>query len=130
MRDQAKISNPGQLTVYYDGACPLCSIEIAHYKRQQGSEALTFVDASDPATDLGDDLDRETALGRFHVRDGAGVLVSGARGFTRIWQVLPRWRPLVRLARLPGVTPLLELAYRGFLPLRPYLSRLVARRRS
>lgn len=121
---------PQDLTVYYDGACPLCSIEIAHYKRQKGAEALHFVDASDPASDLGEGLTREAALSRFHVRDASGTLVSGAKGFTRIWQTLPRWRPLARLARLPGLTPLLELLYRGFLPIRPTLSHLVARRRS
>ena len=127
MTEQTKTPK-GQLTVYYDGACPLCSIEIAHYKRQKGSEALTFVDASDPDSDLGEGLTQEAAMRRFHVRDDTGTLVSGAKGFTRIWQVLPRWRPVAFVARLPGITPLLELAYRGFLPVRPYLSRLVARR--
>ncbi len=116
-----------ELTIYYDGACPLCSMEIAHYKRQEGAEKLNFVDAAQTA-DLGDDLSRDAALRRFHVRDQGGQLVSGAAGFTRIWAILPRWRWAARLARLPGVTPLLELGYRAFLPLRPTLARLAARR--
>jgi predicted DCC family thiol-disulfide oxidoreductase YuxK len=115
------------LTVYYDGACPLCSIEIAHYRRQTGSDKLRFVDASDPRCTLGDDLSREEALKRFHVRDPSGALISGAAGFARIWAVLPRWRWAVRVAALPGVTPLLEALYRGFLPIRPALSRLAGR---
>jgi predicted DCC family thiol-disulfide oxidoreductase YuxK len=116
-----------KLTVYYDGACPLCTIEIDHYKRQAGSENLCFVDASSTG-ELGDDLSKDAALSRFHIRDENGRLVSGAAGFARIWAVLPRWQWAARLARLPGVTPLLELAYRAFLPLRPALARLAARR--
>lgn len=117
-----------KLTVYFDGACPLCSIEIAHYKRQTGAEALRFVDVSDPTSDPGPDLPREAAMKRFHVRKPDGELTSGARGFTLIWRALPRWRWAARLAALPGVTPSLELAYRTFLPIRPYLSRLIGKR--
>lgn len=124
---ETKDSEETPLTVYYDGACPLCSLEIAHYRRQAGSENLRFVDASDPSCALGDDLARDRALKRFHVRDSSGDLISGAAGFARIWAVLPRWRWAARLAALPGITPLLELLYRGFLPVRPALSRLAGR---
>lgn len=115
------------LTIYYDGACPLCRAEIAHYGAIDEARKLRFVDASASETDLGPDLPRAAALGRFHVRKADGTLVSGAAGFVAIWSVLPRWRWAGRLARLPGVTPLLEVLYRGFLPLRPYISRLFAR---
>ena len=116
-----------ELTVYFDGSCPLCTLEIDHYKRQSGAQKLCFVDASS-SPDLGSDLPRETALGRFHVREANGALLSGARGFVAIWSILPRWRWAARLAGLPAVTPLLEVAYRGFLPLRPWLARIAARR--
>jgi len=116
------------LTVYYDGGCPLCRLEMDHYKRQSGAERLCFVDATSSSADLGGDLSRDTALSRFHVRDADGALVSGARGFVAVWAVLPRWRWAARIAGLPAVTPLLELAYRGFLPLRPWLARALWRR--
>ena len=32
-----------------------------------------------------------------------------------------------RVAKVPGVLPVLELGYRAFLPVRPYLSRLAGR---
>ncbi len=65
-------------------------------------------------------------MNRFHVRRSDGELVSGARGFMELWGALPKWRWLARVASLPGVMLLLELAYRGFLPLRPTLSRIAS----
>jgi predicted DCC family thiol-disulfide oxidoreductase YuxK len=114
------------LTVYFDGACALCSVEIGHYAGQRGGERLCFVDASAPLADIGPGLARDAALRRFHVRRADGELLSGARAFVAIWETLPAWRPVARLARLPGIMPLLEFGYRLFLPVRPLLSRLAA----
>ncbi len=113
------------LTVYYDGACPLCMAEIGHYKAQEGAERICFVDAS--CEDMPDDLDRATAMGRFHARRADGELVSGAQGFAEIWQILPKWRWAARLASIPGMLWLMERLYRSFLPVRPYLSRAYER---
>jgi predicted DCC family thiol-disulfide oxidoreductase YuxK len=115
------------LTVYYDGACPLCRAEIGHYRRQAGAQEIRFLDASDEGTDLPPGLSRDAALGRFHVRAADGDLVSGAAAFRLVWQALPRWRPAARLAALPGVLPLLEAGYRLFLPVRPHVARLYGR---
>ncbi|MHC2001958.1 thiol-disulfide oxidoreductase DCC family protein [Methylobacterium sp. CM6241] len=120
---------PAALTVYYDGACPLCSAEIRTYRRSRGAERLTFVDVSGddaPAT-LGPDLSREAAQARFHVRDDQGRLASGASGFIRLWRELPGWGWLAAFASLPGMPILAEAAYRGFLPLRPHLAKLFSR---
>ena len=115
------------VTVYYDGACPLCRAEIAHYRRCRGADDVAFVDVSVPDADPGTDLPREAAMKRFHVRDRDGALHSGAAGFATLWRTLPGWRLAGRLAAAPGIRTLLELAYRGFLPVRPMLSRLVGR---
>lgn len=114
-------------TVYYDGSCPLCTAEIGHYAARDAEERLRFVDVSSAGADLGPDLTRSEAMGRFHVRRPDGALLSGASAFVAIWQALPGWRWAARIARLPGVTPLLEVAYRLFLPIRPALSRLALR---
>jgi predicted DCC family thiol-disulfide oxidoreductase YuxK len=113
--------------VYFDGSCPLCRAEIAHYQRQDGADALRFVDVSRTDSELPSHLTRESAMARFHVETADGRLVSGARAFASVWRALPRWRWAGRLAAIPGVTPIIELAYRLFLPVRPYMSRLAAR---
>lgn len=39
-------SPSGKLTVYYDGACPLCRREIEFYRRRRGADAIEWVDAA------------------------------------------------------------------------------------
>ena len=118
------------LTVYYDGACPLCRAEIGHYRAQEGAGAICFLDASTHTSDLPIGLTREQALARFHVRLSDGRIASGAQGFVEIWKTLPRWHWAARLAGLPGVPPLLEVVYRLFLPIRPYLSKAFGKLKS
>ena len=110
----------GKACVYYDGGCPLCRAEIATYQRTEGGDALRWVDAHgcDPV-ELGAGLDRSSALARMHVRRADGSLAQGAAAFFEIWSALPRWRWLARLARLPGILPLLDFAYSLFLRVRP-----------
>ena len=66
-------------TVYFDGECPVCRTEIAHYQRQRGAEAINWVDATacDDAA-LGPGLDRAAVLSRFNVREADGSLASSA----------------------------------------------------
>jgi demethoxyubiquinone hydroxylase (CLK1/Coq7/Cat5 family)/predicted DCC family thiol-disulfide oxidoreductase YuxK len=106
--------------VYYDGACPLCSREIATYQRAQGGDQLQWVDAAVcPAPALGAALPREDALARLHVRLPDGRLLSGAAAFVAIWRRLPAFRGLALLARVPGAVWAMEMLYRGFLAVRP-----------
>ncbi|MEM6826227.1 MAG: DUF393 domain-containing protein [Pseudomonadota bacterium] len=109
-------------TLYFDGSCALCTVEIGHYASRDGGDRLCFVDVSKSGVDLGGDLARETAMHRFHVRLSNGTLKSGAEGFVAIWDALPGWRWAACLARLPGMMWVLETGYRLFLPIRPVLS--------
>jgi predicted DCC family thiol-disulfide oxidoreductase YuxK len=99
-------------TVYYDGACPICSREIAQYQKAAGAERLAFVDVSGSCDQpLGPGLTRDAALARMHVRRADGVLVSGAAAFAELWRQLPRLAWAGRLASSPLVLPVLELGY-------------------
>lgn len=108
------------LTVYYDGACPVCSREIAMYQRQVGAEQCVWIDASVCAESaFGEGLSRGNALTRFHVRRADGVLVDGMRGFALLWQALPRFAWAGRIVSTGPLPLLLDAAYRVFLWVRP-----------
>ena len=117
-------------TVYFDGSCPLCRAEIGYYQRKDQYSALCFVDISEPGGIPPEGITQERAMKRFHVRASDGRVLSGAAAFAEIWTRLPRWRWAARLAGLPGVTPLLEVGYRLFLPIRPYLSKTFGKLKS
>ncbi|MGL4241657.1 MAG: thiol-disulfide oxidoreductase DCC family protein [Beijerinckiaceae bacterium] len=115
-----------QITVYYDGACPLCRREIGLYQRSAGGDRVGWCDVSGSA-DLPKGLTREQALARFHVTDADGKLVVGARAFIALWLSLPRWRWAGRIASVPPLPHVLEFAYRGFLKIRPWAQRAARR---
>ena len=110
--------------VYFDGSCPLCRAEIGHYRQQDKSGALRFIDVSEPGAVTPEGMTQQRALQRFHVRAGDGRILSGAAAFVEVWAHLPKWHWAARAATLPGALAVLEWGYRGFLPLRPAISRL------
>lgn len=107
--------------VWYDGACPLCSREIAAMRRLDRKGAIDFVDIADPCAPC--PVEREQALARFHVSEN-GRILSGATAFAAMWRAVPALRWLGLLARWRPLELALEGAYRGFLVIRPYLQRL------
>ena len=115
------------LTVMFDGACPLCRREVGVYQALEPLEPVAWLDVSDvsqtPANISPED--RARYLARFHVRKRDGQLLSGAAAFVALWQTMPGWRWLGRMGTLPGVTPILEVLYNGFLHMRPNIQRLV-----
>ena len=118
------IAAPVGLTVYHDGACPLCQREIALMRRLDRRGSIHFVDVADPANAGSCPLAPADLLARFHALEN-GKLLSGAAAFAAMWRYIPRLRPLGYLARIPPILWLLELAYLGFLRIRPLLQRRV-----
>ena len=114
-------------TVFLDGSCPLCRAEIGYYRRNDKDRALCFVDISESGAVPPEGIDQERAMKRFHVRASDGRVLSGAGAFVEVWTRLPRWRWAARAASLPGALIALELGYRAFLPVRPFISRFFVR---
>ncbi|MEM7696069.1 MAG: DUF393 domain-containing protein [Pseudomonadota bacterium] len=108
------------VTVYYDASCPLCRREIALYRGRAEAE---FVDVSDPGN-VPPDLSAEAAMARFHVRE-RGRLYDGAAAFAALWRQTRGFRTLGRIAALPGIRHGLDVAYAGFLKIRPFIQRQV-----
>ena len=115
------------LQVMFDGSCPLCRREVGIYRDLTPTAPIEWVDVSDPTRSLPPGAERAALMARFHVRTPDGVLLSGAAAFVALWLTLPGWYWLGRIGSLPGVMPLLEFLYRGFLHGRPAIQRLVRR---
>lgn len=102
--------------VLFDGQCPLCSREIAHYRRRSGADRIEWIDIADINNDPGDlGVSRAQALARLHVRDANGRWHTGAAGFVQLWSWLPAYRWLARLLTRLRLLPMMERAYRAFL---------------
>lgn len=114
-----------RVTVWHDGACPLCRREIALMRRLDKRGAITFVDVAGPGTCP---LDWAAMLARFHAREADGPLVSGAAAFAAMWRAIPLLRPLGEAARSRLILTMLERLYVRFLRVRPHLQRWLARR--
>lgn len=110
------------LTIYFDGACPLCSREIAHYRKKDTAGRLRYVDIASPSFDAAAyGLDKDRVKKVMHVRLPDGKMVTGVDAFIAIWSELPGYGALAKLAHLPLVNPLLHVGYHIFAALRPYL---------
>lgn len=109
------------VTVWYDSGCPLCQREIALMRRLDRRGAIRFIDACDPTSSC--PIDRGDILARFHAEE-KGRLLSGAAAFAAMWRGIPLLRPLGIVAGWGPATPVFEMAYRGFLRVRPRLQRL------
>ena len=123
----ARTTQGAELTVFFDGDCPLCRREIEFYKRRRGAERISWCDVSQAAdTSLAPGLDKEVALARFHVQTGEGELKDGGDAFRALWRALPLFRPFALVLGLPGLRSLLNFAYDRFLAFRPRLQRLAS----
>ena len=110
-----------RVTVWHDGACPLCAREVALFRRLDRARHVQFVDAADLTNAC--PLDRGEMLARFHAQEEGGPVISGAAAFAAMWRAVPMLRPLGLLARNGRVLALLERLYLRFLHVRPSLQR-------
>jgi len=105
---------PERLTVYYNGACPICGAEVRHYQELAAKTAapLDWVDISaEPRALERWGIDGEGAKRRLYAAEADGSLVGGVEAFARLWERLPRYRVFARVARTPGIRPFAEALY-------------------
>ena len=106
-------------TVYFDGGCLVCSRELAMFQRQPSADWVVWIGVTRcGAPDLGTGLTRDAAMARLRLRRPDGRLVRGARAFTRLWRILPRWAWLGRMLAAGAGLWLLAAGHRGFLVIR------------
>lgn len=103
-----------RLTVYYNGACPICGAEVRHYQElaDRTDAPLDWVDISAQPKALEPwGIDADGAKRRLYAAGPDGTLTGGVEAFAGLWERLPRYRWLARLARTPGVRPVAEALY-------------------
>jgi predicted DCC family thiol-disulfide oxidoreductase YuxK len=124
------MANSKTITVFFDGACPLCRCEIAFYRRRSGADDITWIDVSRSAeNDILPGLTRGEALARFHVINAEGKLVSGGEAFACLWAALPGFQRLGKYFHARPLLWILNHAYNLVLNIRPFLQTVVRSRK-
>ena len=90
--------------VLYNGSCPICSREVAHYARlsEDAQVDVRYDDLSESDALARWEVPRDEALRRLHVRRD-GQIYAGLPAFIQLWSQIPRLRWLARVTSLPGV---------------------------
>lgn len=102
------------LTVFFDGACPICAREIALMKRLDRRRLLEFCDFSAQEYDAASSgfaaADLATVI---HARWADGNVITGVEVFRAMWEAVGLGF-LAKLSRLSLVEPLVLKAYAWF----------------
>ena len=114
-----------KLTLFYDGACPLCQAEILFLSRRNQAGLLDFVDINSErfdSTKIGISCDQ--ALAAMYGQYGNGELIQGVTVFSEAY----RRADLPFLAWIfsrKSLQAILQVAYRFFAKNRHAISRLL-----
>jgi uncharacterized protein (TIGR01777 family) len=101
-------------SVYYNGGCPLCRIEMNHYSRRCETAAVPvrFVDSSIKYDDLAEyGLRREHLQRRLYLKSANGQMLSGVAALISLWAQTPGYQWLSKVVSLPIVRPIAEMLY-------------------
>ncbi|MCD6436681.1 thiol-disulfide oxidoreductase DCC family protein [Vreelandella alkaliphila] len=111
------------VTLYHDGHCPFCRVEVAWLAKHRHQERVTLVDIQSSdfnAADVGRRFD--DMMGLLHVKDSQGNWHIGMDASRALYAVLGyRW--LVWLSCLPGLRGVMDAGYRFFARRRVRLGR-------
>ncbi|MDD2943092.1 MAG: DUF393 domain-containing protein [bacterium] len=100
------------LTVYFDGACPLCRREIS-WLRTFNSPSLNFIDISTKDFLPPANLSQEALMRQIHAIEESGLLYTGIEVFRQIYSRIGLgW--LVAPTAWPGLKWLFDRAYTWF----------------
>ena len=116
--------NLQKLTLFYDGACPLCQAEILFLSGRNQAGLLNFVDINSKAYDpLKVGVSCEEALAAMYGQYADGTLINGVTVFPEAY----RRADLPRLAWIfsrKSMQPVLKMGYRFFANNRHAISRV------
>ena len=103
------------LTVYYNGACPVCRKHVARFQKISAgrSRLIAWADSyAAPWALRRWHVDPADAVVRLYAVTDDGRLLSGAAAFSRLWRELPGYRALGVIIGLPVIRQVAEGLYR------------------
>jgi predicted DCC family thiol-disulfide oxidoreductase YuxK len=116
--------NLQKLTLFYDGACPLCQAEILFLSGRNQAGLLNFVDINSKAYDpLKVGVSCEEALAAMYGQYADGTLINGVTVFPEAYRraELPT---LAWIFSRKSMQPILKIGYRFFASNRHAISRV------
>lgn len=114
------------LTLLFDGACPICRLEMDRLHAADTEHRLAFADISVPGFDAGRwGASREEMMQLIHAARPDGTLVIGVEALVLAYEAVGRGR-WTRPLRLPLLAPLAGTLYAAFARNRYKVSSLLA----
>ncbi|MFZ9738041.1 MAG: thiol-disulfide oxidoreductase DCC family protein [Prochlorotrichaceae cyanobacterium] len=107
------LNHSWEMTLLYDGECPLCLREVRFLEAQdRGRGLVQFVDVMDPTYDPTQHggVTFEAAMGRIHALKADGTVLQGVEVFRQLYSVLGiGW--IYAATRWPVIRPLVDALY-------------------
>lgn len=110
----ATLNAQAPVTLYHDGHCPFCRVEVAWLAKHPYHERVKLVDIQSSEFDakaIGRSFD--AMMGQLHLQDRQGHWYVGMDASRALYAVLG-YRRLVRLSCLPGLRSVMDAGYRFF----------------
>lgn len=105
--------------VYYDGGCPACRREMAHYRAQPAAVPIRYTDVvAEPERLSAIGITQRDAIHRLHARDEDGRVLVGMRAFHGVWSRIPRYAGIARRLEWLITSRAMEWVYARFCDLR------------
>jgi len=106
--------NSKKTKILFDGNCIVCDTEIMHYQKI-APDLFEMIDISSSEFDPSQfGLTAEAVQKEMHLFTPEGKLLRAVDAFTYIWDQIPRYRILSKLARLPGFRSCADWGYTLF----------------
>ncbi len=101
--------------VLYNGNCSVCSLEIKQYKKYSDNSLLGIEFEDLHSADLQSwGVDKDSAKKRLHVKKN-NKIYSGVDAFIKLWEDMPKYNKLARIAKQPLIYKLGNLLYDNIL---------------
>lgn len=111
-----------QITIFFDGSCPLCFREMCALKQHDVHNFITLIDIHSEAMDAYPEIDAEEARRILLAYNSQGELIRGLDALHLAWSLVSKpW--IYAMTRWPVIRPLANYGYLLFARHRYTLSR-------